>query len=101
MILVGVVDFILEEGILRSPKHQRRMKLLKARKTGTHLDFLMSLESFISVEIWETMLPDEFAIHLCTEFADTEMAEIDLEILSSKHSTVQERRMREAQTESA
>ena len=88
MDLDGVMDLIKAEASLWMPRHQRRMALLKVRKTGTQDDFLQQLERMMAVTEWEIISTDEMQIHLFSEERDGTMSRAAMEILASNNSTV-------------
>ena len=71
--LDGMVKLIKAEASLRMPKHQRRMALLRIRKTGSHGDFLKLLKRMMVDTEWETMTVDEMLIHLFSEQSDAKL----------------------------
>ena len=88
MDLYGLVKLNKVEAFLRMPKHQRRMGLLKIRKTGSHGNFLKLLEIMVLVTEWEAMTAEEMLIHLFSEQSYAIMQKHHVEILVSPTPTV-------------
>ena len=88
MDLDEVVRVIKAENSLRKSKHQRKMALLKARRTGSHGDLLMLLERMMAVAEWETMSAEEMLTHLFSEQSDPTMSKAVMEVLATPTPTV-------------
>ena len=80
--LDAVIEIILQESDARNPLHSRRMELLRAKKSGTHSDFLYCLEQQADLIEMKTLTQEALVSHLFLEQSDQEMAKICQDILS-------------------
>ena len=86
--LTQIFNIIQEEGRLRTPVHQHRLQLFKAKRQQTrHTEFIFMLEKLMSVSEFENLTADELLIHLFADTADTTMSRIALDILSAGNPT--------------
>ena len=93
---------IKAEGKLRVPRHQRRLQLLKAKRSNdTHSDFLYNLESLMSVAEFNEISEDKMIIHLFCGTADQTMSKIALEILGRPEPSLADLRQHVKETENS
>ena len=90
-----LVSIIQEEGRLRTPVHQRRLQLFKAKRQQTrHTEYIFMLEKLMSVAEFEDLTADEMLIHLFADTAEITMSRIALviqilEVLSPEESQIE------------
>ena len=79
---------IKAETSIQMPIHQRRMQLLKVRKTGAHGDLLQQLKRMMAVTEWKSVTTDKMLIHRFSKQSDGTMSREAREILASPNPTV-------------
>ena len=79
--LEQILTMIEEESAGRNPVHQRRMQLLRTKKTGNHSDFLFQLEQSINLIEFENLTRESLLTHLFIEQADEVMSRMAQELL--------------------
>ena len=100
--LTEIVEIVKNEGRMRMPVHQRRIQLMKAKRSQTrHTEFIFTLEKLMSVAEFETMTKDQFILHLFAETADATMSKLALDILSSPNPNVADLRNKVTEVENA
>ena len=77
-----IIEIIMDESDARNPLHSRKMELLHVKKTGSHSDYLFSLEQIGELIDNKSLTLDALIMHLFLEQADQEMAKICQEIFS-------------------
>ena len=82
--LAQILTLILEESAGRNPLHQRRIKLLRIKKTGNHSDFFFQLEQAMSLIEFEDLSKETLLTHLFLEQADETMSRMAQDILVKK-----------------
>ena len=74
--LEGIVNLILKESSGRNPLHQRRIELLRVKKTGSHSDFFLQLEQHISLIEINKLIKEALLINLFLEQSDETMGNV-------------------------
>ena len=74
--LEEVIQIINDKGEARNPLHQRRMELLRVKKTGPHSDHLYTLEQYASLIDFPSLTNEALISHLFLESVDVEMAKV-------------------------
>ena len=67
------MGLILEESSGSNPLHQRRIKLMRVKKTGSHSDFFFQLEQHMSLIEFEKFTKEALLTHLFLEQSDETM----------------------------
>ena len=98
--LEEIVSLIQEEGKLRTPVHQRRLQLFKARRQQSrHTEYIFMLEKLMSVADFDNMTADQLLIHIFADTADATMSRIALDILATENPKVADLRVKVTETE--
>ena len=71
--LEEIMGLILEESSGRNPLHQRRIELMRVKKTGSHGDFFFQLEQHMSLIEYDTLTKEALLTHLFLEQSDETM----------------------------
>ena len=79
--LEGSVNLNPEESSGRNPLHQKRIELLRVKKTGSHTDFFFKLEQHISLIEFDKLAKEALLTHLFQEQSDETMGLMAQEIL--------------------
>lgn len=80
-----VIRIVVEESEARNPLHQRRIELLRVKKSDSaHSDFLYKLEQFAELIDFNSLTLDGLISHLFLEQCDMDMGRICQEILAKE-----------------
>ena len=79
-----VIELIEAESEARNPLHQRRMELLRVRKSGSHSDYLYQIEQHGQLIDFPSLTLDSLVSHLFLEQCDQDMGKICQEILAKE-----------------
>ena len=79
--LEEIMELILEESSGRNPLHQRRIELMRVRKTGSHGDFFFQLEEHMSLIEFDKLTKEALLTHLFLEQSNETMGRMAQDIL--------------------
>ena len=82
--LEQILEIIEIESDARNPIHNRRMNLMRIKKTGSHSDFLISLEEIGNLIDMKSLTLEALIMHLFMEQSDQTMAKTCQEILAKE-----------------
>ena len=77
-----VIELIEAESEARNPLHQRRMELLRVKKSGSHSDYLYQIEQHGQLIDFPSLTLESLISHLFLEQCDQDMGRICQEILA-------------------